>query len=97
MPVVAGPLDLVPRCPGDQLNRRRRRILRQPAPLPGERAALVPAERKAHHVAPLPADKLSRPREKVSMVPHEVVRDDHCVHIVAGHLSRTEQGGATKS
>ena len=42
-------------------------------------------------MAPLPANELSRSREEVAVVPHEIVRHYHRVHVVARNLpARTE-------
>ena len=99
VPVRARPLHLRPRSPWLELDRGGSRARLGLAPDPRQGAPLVPLEGEADHVAPLPANELSRSREEVPVVPHEVIRHHHGVYIIAGDLreSSTENGGPSQA
>lgn len=97
MPVVPRPLHLSPGNPGHELHlwpNLLRRLFITPHM---KRFGCPRSEREAHHVAPLPADKVARFRKKIAVISHEIVRDDHRVHVVPRHLSHKNKGGATSA
>ena len=88
MPVVTRPLHLVPRCPRNELDGGRGSTLWDLPLCPSERTVLAPGEGERHHVAPFPAEELPGAREELPVVPHEVVRHNHRVHVLPRYLKK---------